>query len=608
MASKTNKILKDPTQPEVPLGKADTNETGKPNDARWQKLRSSIDARMTALETMRWSWYVHWRDLALYILPRRFRYLYNTTNQWNRGSPINQNIIDNTATMAARTLASGMMSGITSPSRPWFRLTVTDQTVAEQEDVRIWLDDCVDRMQQVLSSSNYYQAKATQYFDLVVFGTAPMIIYEDIGGSHSKIINCFNPVVGEFFCATNQYFFVDTLYRKFSMTITQIVDMFGLENCSETIKAAWKQQGSAVDREIIVCHAIEPNPDFIEAGGPTGPSTRGVPPHFRFQEVYWEFGSSQTNVLRVQGFLDQPFSCPRWDTTGNDAYGRSPAMDALGDTKQLQVEQKRKAQAIDKMVNPPMQADASMKNEPASLLPGAVTYVPNLNTASTGFRPIFQVTPPIVELKEDIKEAQQRIKDTFFNDLFLMISQLDTVRTATEIDARREEKLVLLGPVLERFNNEGLDPDIARVFRIMARNGLLAPPPPALRGANLKAEYVSVLADQQRASSTTAIERLFAFVGNLSGVVTDAIDKLDTDEAIEIYGEALRAPAKILRTGAALAAVRQARAQNTQQQQALQATQAGVQGAQTLSQTQVGGGKNALELMLQGGTGGGAQP
>ena len=589
--------------PEKPLntGKADKNETGgSPDSAKWQKLRTSVDARMQALETYRYSWWVHWRELADYILPRRYRWLI-TANAWQRGSPINQRIIDNTSTIAARTLASGMMSGITSPSRPWFQLSTTDTVLDQQEDVRVWLDDCVSRMQQVLSSSNYYVAKAQQYFDLVVFGTAPMIIYEDIGGPQSKIIACFNPCAGEYFCATNKDFKVTTLYRKFTMTISQVVDMFGLDACSETIKTAWKQQGSAVDREIIIGHCIEPNPDFIEAGGPSGTSSRGVPSHFQFQEVYWEYGSSQTNVLRVQGFMDQPFSCPRWDTTGNDAYGRSPAMDALGDTKQLQVEQKRKAQAIDKMVNPPMQADASMKNEPASLLPGAVTYVPSLNNASQGFRPIFQVTPPIVELKEDIKEAQQRIKDTFFNDLFLMISQLDTVRTATEIDARREEKLVLLGPVLERFNNEGLDPDIARVFRIMARNGLFAPPPAALRGAALKAQYVSVLADQQRASSTTAIERFFAFIGSLSGVVTDAIDKGDTDEAIEIYGEALRVPAKIIRSGAALQQVRQARAQQNAQQQAAQATTAGVQGAQTLSQTPVGGGRSALELMLQGG-------
>lgn len=582
-------------------GRADTPE--KPLAAKgeqgWSKLRTSTDARLASLETMRYTWWVHWRELAEYILPRRYKWLI-TPNQWNRGSPINQRIIDNTATMAARTLASGMMSGITSPSRPWFRLTVTDSDIAENSDVREWLDDCVGRMQEVMAGSNYYTAKAIQYFDLAVFGTAPMLIYEDIGKYNSKVISCFNPCAGEYFCAAGANFTVDTLYRKFTMTINQVVQEFGLENCSPTVQTAFKQQGSGADREIVIAHAVEPNPEFIAAGGP-GNGAAGknkVPNHFQFQEIFWEYGSSSESALRVQGFLDQPFSCPRWDTTGNDAYGRSPGMDALGDTKQLQVEQKRKAQAIDKMVNPPMTASVAMKNEPASLNPGAVTYVGDL--AGNGFKPAFQIMPPIAELKIDIEVTQKRIKDTFFNDLFLMISNLDTVRSATEIDARREEKLVLLGPVLERFNTEGLDPDIKRIFRIMMRNGLFKAPPPIMAGAALKAEYVSVLADQQRAATTTSIERLFAFVGSINAVKQDAIDKLDTDATIEIYGENLRVPAKILVSGQKLAAIRNTRAQQAQAAAAQQQTQAMVEGAQTLSQTDVGGGQNALQAVLHG--------
>jgi hypothetical protein len=41
-----------------------------------------------------------------------------TPNQWNRGSPINSAIIDSTGTVAARTLAAGMMSGYYIPNAP----------------------------------------------------------------------------------------------------------------------------------------------------------------------------------------------------------------------------------------------------------------------------------------------------------------------------------------------------------------------------------------------------------------------------------------------------------------------------------------------------------
>ena len=70
-------------------------------------------------------------------------------------------------------------------------------------------------------------------------------------------------------------------------------------------------------------------------------------------------------------------------------------MDALGDIKQLQLEQKRKAQAIDKNVNPPMIADPSMKNEPASLLPGAVTSMAGLLVLGMTMRQLCSSIVPL---------------------------------------------------------------------------------------------------------------------------------------------------------------------------------------------------------------------
>src|SRR5262249_34299473 len=152
-------------------------------------------------------------------------------------------------------------------------------------------------------------------------------------------------------------------------------------------------------------------------------------------------GSSYApGCLYKGGFFEQPFIAPRWDIVSNDAYGRGPGMDALPDIKQLQLEVKRKAQAIDKLVNPPMVADIQLKNQPASLLPGGVTYVSGLaQGAKPSFAPVYQVMPPVKEIMEDLNEIRQRIKDTFFNNLFQVISQFETRSnvSATEIDARR---------------------------------------------------------------------------------------------------------------------------------------------------------------------------
>jgi Bacteriophage head to tail connecting protein len=559
---------------------------------RAAKLRTELDARLQALEMDRLSWWEHWRELAEYILPRRYRWL-ATTQRTRRGSQINQKIINSTGTIAARNAAAGIMSGTTSPSRPWFRMSVPNPDVMADADVQDWCDEVTKRMQRVMAGSNYYGAKAVQYLDLVVFGTGPMLIYED----SKNVIKCFNPCAGEYYVDVGPNFEPNTLYRKYEMTAAQIVAEFGVKNVSMAVRQAYNTPAGRT-KPFIVGHSIEPNVSYT-SDYRAGPDPAGLPRHFQYREVYWLPGQGENSILRMQGYLDCPFSCPRWDVTGNDPYGRSPGMDALGDIKQLQLEEKRKAQAIDKQVNPPMVADASMKNEPASLLPGAITYVPQLN-GGVGFKPAFTVTPQIAELKEDIAEVEKRIKDAFFNDLFLMISNLDTVRSATEIDARREEKLVMIGPAMDRLQREGLASDVNRIFQIMARAGLLPPPPDAMRGYPVKVEYISLLADLQRATQTSSIERVWGFAGNIGAAVPAVIDNLDADETIRIYADLMRVPPKILTTKTAKAQIRNARDQQVQQQTQLQVGAEAVNAGKVLSETDIGGGQNALAAMLNG--------
>jgi len=550
--------------------------------APFASRRTELDAELAALKTDRWSWWQHWGQLATYLLPRRYRWLV-TPNQSNRGSPINGAIIDSTGTIAARVLASGMMSGITSPTRPWFKLRIAGYGADEVNPVNRWLASCERRMLHVFQESNFYNAIAVVYMDLAVFGTAPMIIYEDF----ENVIQCYNPCAGEYYVWNDSKLRAGGLSREITMTVRQVVDEFGIDKCSPLVQNMYRNKGTGLAQEVLVVHFIKPKYD----GG-----------RFSWYECYYESGATgDTDVLRERGFFDQPFICPRWETSGNDAYGRSVGMDALGDIKQLQQETKRKGQAIDKLANPPMVADVELKNKPASTLPGGVTFIAKKDGA--GFKPAYEnFRPPVQELMSDIQQIQQRIKDTFFNDLFLMISSLDTVRTATEIDARREEKLVMLGPVLERFQTEGLDPIIDRVFGIMYRGGLFEPPPPEIaKGAPIEVEYVSMLAEAQRAANTTGMERFLAQIGSIAAVKPDVVDIPNWDRMITRYGMVLGNDPSDINSTDELLAIRQARQKQQQQQQLLEATPGVAQAAKNLSETNVGGGQSALQAMLYGG-------
>jgi hypothetical protein len=215
-------------------------------------------------------------------------------------------------------------------------------------------------------------------------------------------------------------------------------------------------------------------------------------------------------------------------------------------------------------------------------------------------------------MMQDIREVQQRIKITFHNDLFTGITDLQTVRTATEIDARREEKLVLLGPVLERIlsSREGLGSAIDRVWGIMWRGRLLPPPPQSLgeQTAHIQVDYISMLAMAQKGIATAAIEKLWGFAGNLAAVKPAILDKLDADQTIDEYAAALGVPPKIVVGDEAVAQMRQEQAQAAQAQQMAAAVPPAADAAKTLSETDVGGGANALQLMLGQGTISGGEP
>jgi hypothetical protein len=555
-----------------------------------QERAEWADQRLIAMRTPRYSWWVHWRELANFLLPRRYKWLI-TPNEQSRGTQLNTGIIDSTGTIAARVCAAGMMSGITSPTRPWFRLGIEGLQLNDSSNpASLWLAECEKRLLKVFAESNFYNAMATLYLDLVVFGTGVSICYED----YENVVRFYNPCAGEYYLEAGPTYEVDTLAREFTMTIKQVVQEFGLENCSESTKKAYAQPGGRT-QEIVVCHLIEPN-DGSERK------------QWKWMELYWERGNTVEGPLRWSGYNEWPVIAPRWDLVSNDVYGRSPAMDALGDIKQLQQETKRKGQAIDKMVNPPMLADVQLRNQPASLMPGGVTYVSGLQ--NVGYKPVYTVNPPINDLKEDIKQIQERIKVIFFNDLFMMISQLDTVRTATEIDARREEKLIMLGPVLERFEQEALDPVIERIFGIMMRGGLLPEPPEGLiqEGRGLNVQYVSMLAEAQRAVSASGMERVVSLAGNIAAADPSVLDNINMDEFITEYSDLMGVPPKILRSRDEVAALREQKQKQQQQAALLGQTDAAVKGAQVLSKTDVGGGQNALAAMMGlGGPQGGSE-
>lgn len=560
---------------------------------------------MTALRDWRFSWWAYWSRLAEYILPRRYHWLV-TANTYNRGENLNQTIVDSTATLAMQVCAAGMWTGLTSPTRPWFKLGIGVPWIDPDHDMAEWLADTEERLYTVFSESNFYTIMAQAFQDVATFGTAPVVIYED----YHDVIRCYLPCAGEYYLGVGSRLSVDTFYREYTLTVLGIVEQFGLENCPPQVTKLWEQGGASWENEFVVAHAIEPNTPLSDRRSGKR-EIRVVPGHFTFREVYWLKGQKTAAELSRRGFTEMPFMAARWSVVSNDAYGRSPGMDALGDTVQLQLETRRKGEFIEKLVRPPMGADPLMKNEPSSILPGHITYT-STEGGKKGFWPLFEVSPAALPpMVEDIAQVQARINKCFFVDVFMAITNMEGVqpRNELEITKRDLERLQVLGPFVELFETEFASPAIHRVLGILERRNMLRPRPKSMHGLPLKVDYVSMMKLAQRAAETASMERTFAVAGNLSSAAKaagqpDPIRVLNLDEALRTYAGLVSFPEKALHTEAEVQQADQARAQQQQQQAALAATMPAVTAAKTLSQTDIGGGQNALQAMLSGGQGG----
>lgn len=529
-----------------------------------------LQQRWQSLKQERSSWMPHWQEITQFLLPRGGRYFAQDRNQ---GGKRHNNIYDNTGCRALATMGAGLMAGATSPARPWFSLTTPDPTLNLLKPVQMWLADCRLRLMRMFQRSNTYRALHQIYEEIGAFGTAACLVLPNFEtGIHMHPLT-----VGEYAIATDYQGKVNTIYREFDMTVGQLVGEFGLANCSTRVQDLYRR--NALDKWVTVLHAIEPrkNRDASKKDDLNMP----------YKSCYLEVGNQDGKLLRESGFTYFPALCPRWKVSGGDIYGNAPGMEALGDIKQLQHEQLRKAQGIDYQTKPPLQVPTALKNRDVDTLPGGVTYY-DASAQQGGIRPSWEVNLRLDHLLADIQDVRQRINGSFYADLFLMLATAgsNTRMTATEVAERHEEKLLMLGPVLERLHNELLEPLIHIGFQRLVETGNLLPAPQEMQGMDLNVEFVSMLAQAQKAVQTNAVDR---FVGNLGAIAQmkpEALDKFNVDEWTNVYSDLLGVDPRLILSDDNVAELRNARAQANAAKEGMMAMQQTATAARNLSAAQ----------------------
>lgn len=552
--------------------------------------RQRYNQRHAALVTARSPWDDSWRQIGQYLSPWRTRFNETEARSKTGSRQLNDSILDPTGTLALRTCGAGMSAGFCSEARVWFRfgppvaLLARDRSYGQKPSIKRYLVDVEDVIRDILARSNFYGVTSGSAFrDLPGFG-----IFGMFGEEHLRNVAAFKPLpIGQYWVSANAQGEIDTSDRRFTLTVSQLVEEFGLNAVSATVRDQY--QRGQYDVAHTIAHWVEPNRRDQQTGFEGRRAGyfdwRGMD----WRSVWFEVADDQnvgTKLLRVRGYRDFPGIFPRWSKTSpEDVYGTGAGHEALPDVKQLQTMKKRLLQLVEKTAIPALQGSTDIGATP-SQLPGAFTRIPGGAGQNDGVRPIYVPEPAaITEVRQEIETLRWSIRETLFADLWRIITDDERAQpsTAEEIRAKREERLLQLGPVKNNVELEYLRKALDRVFYLADRAGMLPDPPEELVGQDIKVDFLSIFSEAQKAQEIPAVERVAAFVQALSALDPEIIDAPDCDKFADKYAEIAALPPDLMRSAAERQQRRAERAQKRAQAESAAAMEQGASTAKDLS-------------------------
>lgn len=453
------------------------------------------------------------QELADYFLPRSVQFIAK-----NSRKPIvkNKKIIDSTPLIALRNFSSGMMSGATSPTNRWFKTVFSNVDLANDYYLKNWCSRQEELTRRILYSSNFYQCLPEVYKQLGVFGFSAVGIESD----YDNVVNFKVLPLGSYYYARNSKGKIDTFCRIYMETAKNIIEKFADSAPKEIFDVA--KENPLKQYELI--HFVEKNKYYRQR---------------HLSSCYAKYVSvvimsGKNEFLSTKGFNKFPYVVFESSNPSDTDYPHDcPGVNALADVKQLMTMVKEYAKAVKKIVCPTYKGPASLKNKKLADVPGA--YIEE-DENGRGISPVYEVNPKVLELKQEKDELKQAIKEHFYNDLFAMIlNTAERGRTATEVNELKEEKMVLLSPLLEQIHC-ALREILAWIYDEQIKTGIIEPLKEQYKNCRFQIEFVSSLAQAQKVSNIASIERFTTFVSNIANAIDPILkSKLNGEKIIEDY-------------------------------------------------------------------------
>lgn len=522
------------------------------------------------LASERGVWELHWREVA-----ERVRPIQNFFQMIQRpdGDKRNEKMFDSTAPLALTKYAAAVISMAFPATQTYQKLVVKDDALAEDTEVRRYLDKAVETLFKVryAPAGNFQAQSGETILDLGSFGTGIMFIDDVLGLG----IRYRSLPLAQCFIAEDGHGIVDTLHRRYQLTAHQAATKFGQDKLPEAIQRAAQKEPN---RKFWFLHCVKPNPDKK----PGARTYHGMD----YWSCYIAIEEGRA-IVDEGGFRTFPFAVARAETSPNEAYGRSPAMKVLPTIKMLNEMKKTMLRSAHLAVAPPIMLSDDGALQAFNLRPNALNYGaiddqgrPRAMPFNNGAR---------IDLNMDLMNAEREIiNDAFYVTLFRILVEEPQI-TATEAMLRAQEKGQLLAPEMGRVQSDFLGPITSRELDILAHNGSLPPMPDQLKryylaGGEHVIEYQSPLNLAQKAGAGVAIMNTLQAIAPLAQVDKRVLLRYDLDKAGEILGRINGVPEEIIRSDEEVAALAEQTQQQDQAQQLLQAAPVAASAAKDFAQ------------------------
>lgn len=494
----------------------------------------------------------YWRKIIDYLLPGRNNFTLYSTPQKRR--LLSNYIINNTGNDALQVFTSGLHGGLTSSARPWVKTKWKNEALNKVAPLAQWSNAVDKKYQELLINANFYEAMPLFYTELGGFGTGAIYLGETFEGEapfHYEVLS-----TGEYCYSIGQNGEIKMFFRHITMSFLNVVEEFGEDAVSDTMKKAAESRPNdpTLVIQVIVKNRYQGKEYTSYYYEPTASSLGG--------------NSNNENFLRVSGFNEMPvFICP-WEPIGRDLYGTGLGLRALTEIMSLQEMERAYRMAVHQSVDPTLNAPAKMKGFVKSL-PGHINWYSNPNDKIT---PLFETPLDLAAVAASIDRLETKIKRIFFNDLFITASRDPNASPlkAAEVYERRDEKLIRIGPSTEKLISRVLQPSVLRGINIAFRHKELPDIPPEFRELTkdgIQLMFVSPLAQSQKLVAVQSINNFLGFAGGVVQFYPEARDKVNGDRLMDEGADIFGVPQVILNSTDEVKQIRDTRAKQMEEAQ-----------------------------------------